>query len=57
MHILITFGHHSYIGVMFLFKKKDDVIVIDKNLVRLDSPPKDTRPTKLNPLSEKKDDK
>ena len=40
-----------------MFKKKSDVVIVDKNLVRLDSPPKDTRPPKLSPLSDKKNDK
>gem|GEM_PF-5813521 len=36
-----------------MFKKSKDVFVIDKHLVRLECPPKETRPGKLIPVSKK----
>lgn len=36
-----------------MFEKQEDVVVMDSHLVRKDGPPKDTRPEKPKPVSEK----
>ena len=41
--------------MIFLSNKRKDVVVLDKHLVRLDKPPKDTRPQKLIPVAGNKD--